>query len=146
MTLPEKTQTSSPAWEVDDSCLFAFREASVAELDPSGLVTAIACGVGTLYASDLTNRIFPIDAQGEAISATYKLSYERLHREARPANLNYPDINRWFEQSWEACMRDRHDASSVEQAYNTLEAFVQEALSLASDQQKITVQGVRLFR
>lgn len=146
MMLPEETQTSRPTWEVDDSCLFAFRQASVTELNSSGRVTAIACGVGTLYASDLTDRIFPIDAQGQAISDAYKLSYERLRREARPANLNYPDINRWFEQSWEVCMRNRHDAASVEQAHNTLGAFVQEALSLVSDQQKIAVQGVRLFR
>lgn len=145
-TPQEATQTNKPAWEVDDECLFAFRRARVSEVSPDGRVTGVACGIGTTYSSDFTDQIFPIDSQGLLISDTFKSFYERLRRDAAPANLNYPDIRWWFEQLWGTCMRNRSDAVVVERDYSTLDNFVREALYLASEQRKITVDGVRLFR
>lgn len=138
--------TCSPSWKVGDWAFFEHKLAMVKRVDADGRVTEMSTGHFSTSSMDLRDRMFPMDLRGKCVSEEYQCQYDKLHKESRGLNLNFPDFHRWFVDKWAECMERRHDDEVVKAAYEELNQFVRGILDAASDQRGRSVMGVGLFR
>lgn len=118
----------------------------VKEVAADGRVTQMSDGFFSTSSLDLRDRMFPMDLRGKCVSDEYQSQYDKLHKESRGVNLNFPDFHRWFVEKWAECMERRHDDEVVKAAYEELNQFVRGILDDVSDQRERSVMGVRIVR
>lgn len=138
--------TCPPSWKAGDWCFFEHKLAMVKEVAADGRVTEISDGYFSTGSFDLRDRMFPMDLRGKCISDEYRSQYDKLHKESRGVNLNFPDFHRWFVDKWAKCMKRRNDDEVVKVSYEELNRFVRGILDAVSNQRKRSVMGVRLMR
>ena len=115
-------------------------------------ITELSTGVIRGYSTDFSDNVFPLTTVNKLISETYKRQYERLKDECRFANLNWPDIHRWFVQHWATTCREKpvpgtagtyQDAYFIHR-YEELYAFVDQVILACEPLKLARVKGIRL--
>jgi hypothetical protein len=137
---------SSPAWLPGNWCFFEHRLCSVSQIEGDGRVTEVTDGFFSTVSLDLRDRMFPMDLRGKCVSDEYQSQYDKLHKESRGANLNFPDFHRWLVKHWVECMKRRNDDEAVKAAYREVNNFVSSILTAVSEVKCREVNGMRIFR
>ena len=112
----------------------------------AGHVTELSDGYCSCSYSNLDDVCFPLDVRGKLISEEYEASYNRLHKESRGLNLNFPDIHRWYVAEWCEVMKQRDNDEAIKAGYERLRAFEREITDGIENAKRQTAGGLSLFR
>jgi hypothetical protein len=75
----------------------------------------------------------------------FQLMNDKIHREGSN-NLNYPDIHRYLVERWVAACKCEPDKDACQKIIEESNKFVWEILEQCHNLNRLSVQGVPLFR
>lgn len=124
-------------------CEFKLKQIKKMEGDR---VISVTDGYFETSSYSMNNSIFPMTKRIKVISEEFERSYQKLHDNSGRLNLNFPDFNRWYIETWAKTCKKSTDDNFVELSYKKLYEFEKAVLDEIKNLGNIRIGDVFLFR